>query len=220
MFRSLPADSNTLSPAETAAPVILISPAAPINSESVALTAASGPVSVPLKWLYPLFIAHCSVRVRLLMFPVALSRDTVLPLMTELILPISPMAFRFSAPPAFISPAFRLSILPVLSSRRSFCALMLPPLLVILPPASCTLFPLITLPLCRVISSGDRYSFGTMTVCPLMVTDSHHSMLLVSCATCPAVSDTPKVSPSAFCCAAALSIRYFICARSEPVPLI
>ncbi|WP_252344409.1 hypothetical protein, partial [Escherichia coli] len=38
----------------------------------------SGTDTGPLKWLYPLFIAHCSVRVRLLMFPVALSRDTVL----------------------------------------------------------------------------------------------------------------------------------------------
>ncbi|MNN35469.1 hypothetical protein D3C81_1493200 [compost metagenome] len=69
---------------------------------------------------------------------------------------ISPNALRFSSPPALISPALRLLILLLLSIDRPFRAISELPSLVTLPPASCTLLPPITLPLCTSVSLGDR----------------------------------------------------------------
>ncbi len=90
------------------------------------------------------------------MLPSRLSSATVLPLMVELMLLISPMALRFRSPPAFIRPLLRLLMLFWLSSVRLLFASMELPLLVMLPPFRVTLLPAITLPLLTVTSFGDR----------------------------------------------------------------
>ncbi|MNP32321.1 hypothetical protein D3C76_1254950 [compost metagenome] len=90
------------------------------------------------------------------MLPSRLSNCTVLPLMIEPILLISPIALSCRLPPALSRPALRLLMLFWLSSVSAFCAVSVLPLLVILPAVSETFFPAITLPLLIVTSFGDR----------------------------------------------------------------
>ncbi|MNI75453.1 hypothetical protein D3C73_1316060 [compost metagenome] len=59
-------------------------------------------------------------------------------------------------PPACIRPLLRLLMLFWLSRVRVLFASSVLPVLVIVPPASWTLFPEMTLPLLTVISFGDR----------------------------------------------------------------
>ncbi|MNP28487.1 hypothetical protein D3C76_1214550 [compost metagenome] len=204
---SLPAAMPRLPPAVTFAPVMLISCPARITSPSVAVMDEVTPTSVPLKRTRPASTSHVCVWVTLLMLPVTLSSPTVLPLRVEPILLISPNALRLSPPPALSRPAFRLLMLLLLSIDSPFCASNVLPLLMTLPPANCTLFPLITLPLCTVASFGERYTFGTITVWPLTVAVSHHRILWSRAAIWSAVSATPNFRPCEVCASAALSIR-------------
>ena len=93
---SFPAAMARLPPADTFAPVTLISCPARIVSPSVAVMEAALPTSVLLKCTLPASTFHCCARVTLLMLPVTLSSPTVLPLMVELMLLMSPSALRFS----------------------------------------------------------------------------------------------------------------------------